>query len=623
MLLGVLMCFWGTTLALATKYSEAPILRTKVATGELPVVEKRLPEEPLIIEPAEEVGEYGGTWRYYTPGPRCVYIPYIVYENIVNWDPNGVKVVPNIARDWKISKDGKVFTFHLRKGIKWSDGIPFTADDIVYWYKDVLLNKDLTPIFPGWLSPGGTAGKVEKVDDYTVKFVFSVPHALFLEQLASPWIAGIANTYQPKHYMKQFHPEYTPIERLQKMAKEAGFDYWYQLYKDKDHIWNPERPVLSAWRIVTEGTQSDLFERNPYYWKVDTAGNQLPYIDRIFVMKGIDTEVAKMKAVAGEVDCQFLLVGESMEDISFLKQYEKEGNYRVQLFSMKETNIVTIGFNLNHKDPVIRKVFNSREFRIAMSLAIDRQKMIRLLTFGMAKEPRQLAPLPESPYYYEPAAKNYTEYDPVKANQLLDEMGLTKRDKDGYRLRPDGEKLTITIEFTTLIPQHATIAELLIDYWGKIGIKVVSKGLDWGAVSTRWKAGEEDMYIIWAGNGMFPLLDTRTFFVAFNTYKAPLWITWYETKGQSGEEPPAEIRHQMALYDQALVTIDEKKRIEVVREMLKINAENLYEMGLFDRPPVCFVIHNRFHNTSKLGQAGGGLTGFTGAANPCQFFIKK
>jgi len=288
------------------KFSESPMLRTKVAAGELPSVEKRLPEEPIVIKPAEEIGQYGGTWRMVSVGRSNLEWhvgQFIGYEQLVRGAPDYSSVIPNIAKSWDVSDNGRVFTFYLRKGMKWSDGMPFTADDIMFWYEDVILNKELTPAFPDWLKVTGEPGKVEKIDDYTVRFVFAKPYGIFLDELAR----GIRETFQPKHYMKKFHPRYTSVEKLEKMTKEAGFDNWFELFGDKNDFWgNPERPTLYAWRILIPfgvGTRVEL-ERNPYYWKIDTDGNQLPYIDKVAVSIVTQPEIAELKGVSGEIDLQ-------------------------------------------------------------------------------------------------------------------------------------------------------------------------------------------------------------------------------------------------------------------------------------------------------------------------------
>jgi len=266
-----------------TKLSEAPILRTKVAAGELPPVEERLPKEPMVVEPIEEIGQYGGNLRTACLGTAdvaTIYVPFLT-EPLVRWDRTGTVVIPNVAKKWSISKDARTYTFYLRKGMKWSDGTPLTADDILFWYKDIALNKELTPVFYSWLTTGGEPVEVKKIDDYTVQFRFSQTNVLFLKNVAFQGSMPWSNMITPKHYLKQFHPNYVPKEKLITMTKEAGFDHWFQLFLDKkDYVQNSAYPVITAWQSTGSmaGRTLHTLKRNPYYWKVDPHGNQLPYL---------------------------------------------------------------------------------------------------------------------------------------------------------------------------------------------------------------------------------------------------------------------------------------------------------------------------------------------------------
>jgi peptide/nickel transport system substrate-binding protein len=267
-----------------TKFNEAPMLAELVKAGKLPPVEKRLPSEPLVIVPVEEVGQYGGTARVFSNSitgygeGECL----IGFEGIVKLGPDGTSVVPNIAKSWKFTNGGKTLTLYLRKGIKWSDGVPFTADDILFWWEDVILNDDLTPVKPKTWSPGGKLMRVEKVDDYTVSLHFAIPYPFAILYLAHAWGAQ-GSFYYPKHYSKNFHPKYVPLDELNKKAKAEGFDNWWQLFGKYNSFFGggganvePGTPTLQAFMVAKKGTDVIISERNPYYWKVDIAGNQLP-----------------------------------------------------------------------------------------------------------------------------------------------------------------------------------------------------------------------------------------------------------------------------------------------------------------------------------------------------------
>jgi len=306
---GTISLLLGMGSVMAAKYNEAPMLKIKVAAGELPPVEERLPEEPLVIPVVEEIGEYGETMHINTLNPGCWGAggwQIINFECMLRIAPDGKTILPNLAKDYKLSENGKTLTLYLRKGIRWSDGAPFTADDILFWYEDVILNDELTPVKPKRWSPGGELMKVEKMDDYTVRLHFARSYPLVTIQLARN--ANRGGFYLPKHYLKQFHPRYVPMEKLEKMTEKEGYDYWYQLFNRKrDDGWGGKAgvgyPTLRSHVLIEKKEEVYIAGRNPYYWKVDPAGNQLPYIDKVVVVGVLSNrELLDGNIISGQVD---------------------------------------------------------------------------------------------------------------------------------------------------------------------------------------------------------------------------------------------------------------------------------------------------------------------------------
>ncbi len=609
-----------------THFKEAPTLAELVKQGKLPPVEKRLPEKPLVIVPVEEVGKYGGSWRMAMRGraDTMLLVRQVGYEGLVIIDPDLANVLPGIAESWKIGGNGRTFTFYIRKGIKWSDGQPFTTNDIMFWYKDIILNKELTPVIPSWLTSEGEVVKVEKIDDYTIRFTFKKPNGLFLPYFATGAGRGLLT---PAHYLKQFHANYVAKDKLNELVKKEGLNTWVDLFNNKNNFWmNPELPVVYAWKVTTPvgvGTRV-IFERNPYYWKIDTEGNQLPYIDRLVIDIVDNIEVMKMKALNGEIDMQSRHIGQIIADYPLYAENKAKGGYRLIKQTHTSMNSMLVIFNLNHKDPVLRKLFNDKRFRIALSHAINRQEIIDLVYMGMV-EPWQVSPRRGTPLFYEPAAKNYTEYDPKKANQLLDEMGLTKRDKDGFRLRPDGKPIEITIEIGVEKSDWIDSCEMIKKYWQTVGIKVATKVIDRSLWETRTAAGEHDIVVWWgdSGTGYEPLIMPFWYFPWSHpaSRQAPQWALWYQTGGKSGEAPPPEIRHQMALYTQITTTTDVNKQRQLFKQILEVQAKNLYIMGICTIPPQFIIARNNFRNVPEAYESGQYPT--HGPVNPCQFFIKE
>ena len=355
------------------------MLAELVAKGELPPVDQRLPENPAVVEPIKSIGKYGGIWRRMTLGTRDIQLDTRMgYEPLVRWDSTGKKVVPGLAEDWKISDGGRTYTFHLRKGLRWSDGHPLTSEDFAFYFQDVLGNKELSPIFPAWLVVGGEPVQFSAPDECTLVFTFAEPFGVFLEGLAYRGHTLV----HPKHYLKQFHPHYVAEEELQRRAEQEGANHWRSIYGQRSVLnVNPDLPTCKAFRLITEPPASLIIaERNPYYWKVDPEGNQLPYIDQIRYTDVQNNEVVTMKAMNGDVDFQARRIDASSYPV-FMESREK-GQYRVMRDLAPDT--VCLYVNQYSKDPELRPILQDARFRIALSLAVNREELISVLYSGMA-----------------------------------------------------------------------------------------------------------------------------------------------------------------------------------------------------------------------------------------------
>src|SRR5262245_18891952 len=302
-----------------TKFNEAPMLAELVKQGKLPPVEQRVPKEPLVIKPVHSIGRYGGTWRrgFTGPGDGENGNRIVSADKLLFWEYTGTKPMPSVARQWLLADDGTSITLYLRKGHKWSDGQPFTADDFVFWYEDVYLNKEIRPTPHPDFMVNGKSGVVKKIDATTVLFEFPEPNYLFLDILAGSTAMGggqalwqmmgrAMGAYMPAHYLKQFHARHVGKDAADKRAHAAGFDGWVAHIRSRwDWRLNPELPVLTPWKTVSPiNTPIWALERNPYFYEVDTAGNQLPYIDRIQMTLAESLDVLNLRAIAGRYDFQ-------------------------------------------------------------------------------------------------------------------------------------------------------------------------------------------------------------------------------------------------------------------------------------------------------------------------------
>lgn len=455
---------------------EAPMLAQRVSSGDLPPVAERVPDEPLIVAPIEELGSYGGQMNTTVmDGPVTWWFPaYWLEEPPVQLRPDAKTWYPNWLLGVDQSADDRTITLRLRPGMKWSDGAPFTAADVAFWFDDMNMNRELRPAVPTSLNVGGEPARGRRIDDHTFELSFAAPRPAFaLRQLTLPqymWSMGFIA--EPKHYLAQFHLSYNP--QANELAKAGGFDDWTQLFNARQGPYGKSaddlgRPVLEAWVLREAATDYALWERNPFYWKVDVAGNQLPYFDRVQNRSAATKEAFMIAALGGEVD--FVASILTIEDFPVLTQNAEAGGYEVRLWQKRAGAGVNYFFRQTYKpDPVMQELLRDKRFRRALSLAINRAEINELLYFGRGT-PSQAAVPPGSVYHVPEHFQRDAAYDPETANRLLDELGL-KLGADGIRRRPDGKELFVKIEgYHEQETPITSTAELVKDYWEAVGVK--------------------------------------------------------------------------------------------------------------------------------------------------------
>ena len=565
-------------------FSEAPMLRTMVAAGELPPLEERLPEDPLVIQPAEEIGQYGGALRLINMGLSTMYMDFGGFQWLIAYSPDMTTLFPRVLKGWESSADVKTYTLYLRKGMRWSDGVPFTVDDLLFYWDDVALNKELSPSPPATVVSGGEPGVMTKIDDYTVEVSFKEPYGMFIETFAR-WRP---DAFSPKHYLKQFHPKYTPADVLEKRVKDEGFDTWTALFSAKEGLWDawrtPDRPVIRPW--VAQNSWSDpiqILTRNPYYWMVDTEGNQLPYVDRIEELLVPDPEAQLLKILAGDIDVAENIYG--IGDKQLVIERQEQADYRIIPYRWLPYNMGSIQFNFSHTDPVLKKLFNDKNFRIALSVAIDREEVNELVYQGLASISSPTL-IDGPPYYGEQLFKNHLQYDPDLANQLLDEIGLTSRDAEGYRLRSDGERLRLVNLVHMGMAEGMEISELYESYWKEVGVQLISKPLAPTAMAMK-DSRDWDLTSVPKSPGGRPInpLTYSDFVPLYPVWSVAVeWTRWLVTDGKEGVEPPEDFKRIDEIRKQALGEASEQKRIEMVLEIAKIREDNFWCFGAVDLP---------------------------------------
>ncbi|MGO9118484.1 MAG: ABC transporter substrate-binding protein [Desulfomonilaceae bacterium] len=585
----------------AWAFNEAPTLSKQVKDGALPSVDKRLPESPVIVKPVDKPGSYGGTWRRaYLGLADLVGARRILYDPLVRWSPE-YKIEPNLAWKWEVDPEGRIFTFYLVKGVRWSDGEPFTADDIVFYFEDILFDKEVTPSVPMWLAPSGNPPKVSKIDNYTLRIEFDQPYTLFLERLACP--DGMALVTKPKHYLKKFHKKYAKPEDLDSLIKQKNTTSWAKLFQE---VSDPQRslfvetglPSICAWITpVPAPANRFIMQRNPYYWKADTQGNQLPYIDTIVHDLQAESQTIVLKAIAGEIDMQGRNLG-GMQNSVMLLASEAQGKFRL----VPKTSTASVGLllapNLNHKEPVMQKILADRRFRIALSHAINRKELNEIVYRGKGV-PRQAAPLPESDFCSASYEKAYLDYDPAKAASLLDEMGL-KVNKEGKRLRPDGQPLQLSLDVMASIQSWVDTAEILASHFKKIGIDTEVKSETRELFRLRTQSAAHEI-ALWTGDGgMECLLDPRWYFpYSSESLNAPLYGQWCQSDGKRGEEPPPDIKQLIEIYNKILRTVSTEEKKELFGQIIAADEQNLWIIGLVHDPPDYYVVAPNMFNVPK------------------------
>jgi peptide/nickel transport system substrate-binding protein len=613
-----------------SKYKEAPMLAEQVKVGKLPPVDKRLPEDPLVVPVVERTGQYGGVWRRAFLGPADFnnYVR-VVYDALVRFSPDGAKIEPKIAAGWQSSSDFKTWTIRLRKGARWSDGAPFTADDILFWYKDVVLNKDLMPAVPAWMRNGdGTPASVEKVDAQTVRFTYKQPATLFLTALANQ--DGGDRTYAvfiPAHYLKKFHPAYAKKEDIDKLVQAAGFKTWTELFAARNAPFeNPERPTMAAWVPVTRvSDQVFTLRRNPYFVGVDPAGNQLPYLDEVRFTFFADIQALNLAAIAGELDMQERHI--QMTNYPVFKENEKSGKYRVITWPTFGGADAVVAFNQSYKaDPEIGKLLATKEFRIALSHAINRDQIKQSAFLGLG-EARQGVPAPWHPYFPgDEWAKKYTQSKPDEANKLLDGLGLTKKDAQGIRLLPSGKPVSIEISVVPAFGEWRDVAQLVAKDWEKVGVKTVVQIRE-RALHFKMRDANELQTEMWnEDTSAFPFTGNAKVDVRNNPIltTGPLFAQWYQTKGKEGMEPPPPIKKIVELVDTAR-TVGPDGQVKAAQEIFRIWADNLYEIGTIGLTPMIqgvVVANTRLRNVPTTLGNDWPLRS-PGNARPEQFFYTR
>ncbi len=577
-----------------TTFQEAPALAELVRQGRLPPVRERIGQDPLVIAPLQQIGRYGGTLRsaFIGPGDQTT-IPRFSAgpDAFLYWDYEWQKLVPNIARDFEFSRDGHTLTLLLRRGMRWSDGTLFTADDVLFWYVDMYCDRRIVSHPSANLTMDGQDVRIEKVDAATVQFVAPKPYPLLAEILASytdiggPSLFGrfAMGGFAPKHYLSQFHPKYRSESRVRQAARDAGFANWVLYLKNRnDGSLNAELPVVTPWRVVSPiNTQVLALERNAYSIWVDTAGNQLPYIDRIRHSYASGPDAINFMACAGELDFQDRHL--NVAKLPFLLVNRRRSGYEVYLDPMEGTDL-GLRINLGYReDPYVGGLLGNAIFRRALSLGIDRDAINESFMLGTGS-PSATVPIPGSRYFPGPEwVHRWATLDVVQANQLLDGLGLARKDAEGFRQREDGGgRLRLVCEAYFAHFDYPAVAEVIKEQWRLIGIDLSVQIVDDDLWTERCLAGVIQLTVL-ATQCEDPLTYPHKLF-PFSIEGDAAFIglefaQWFQSGGSAGRRPPREIIEMMKLWHRAREA-ETEERILIGKEIIRRHVDLVLSIGL-------------------------------------------
>ena len=567
----------------------------------LPSLTQRLPAEPLVVAPYERIGQHGGVLRGMSNATEAGTsdLLSVRHVNFVRFADDLVTIVPNVAKSWSWNSDFTELTLTLRKGHKWSDGAPFTAEDVAFWYNDITMDKNVVEKPRDLWTAGGEPIAVTAVDDVTVKFSLKAPKPGLLSTFASDY----AQPFQPKHFLGQFHPRIN--KDADNLAQAAGFANGYEVIKlyyngsDWKDVPSPLLkepvkvgklpaavvPTLESHIVVKDTTEDRVLVANPYFHMVDTQGNQLPYINEINETYVPDNEVRILKLVNGEIEYKAQSV--TLPDAPTLLDNQEKGGYTVEL--RPQIGYPVFAFNVTSADEEKRAVFGNRDFRLAMSHAMNRGEINSVAYFDLGK-PRQFIAFDPDPAFATKAQLEYaTAFDLDKAKGLLEKVGLVDKDGDGFRDLPSGRKLTLNMQFSTQgIP--TTVAELVAQHWSNAGIQTTIKEVTSDEYRAAQTANELDV-IVWTKGQPLPVIqgDNKLFVPPFGDYfghrPAMLWAQWIESDGKEGLQPPAWVdtmREKITEWQQYPLGSEQSNTLG--RELIQMHLDSFLFIGTVQAP---------------------------------------
>ncbi len=626
------------------KLAESPQLAAQVKAGKLPPVEKRLPEHPYVLPHKwMKPGKYGGTMNWICTDSSDWSTTHLVQESLyghspLRWLADGHEIGPGLAESWEANDDLSVWTLHFRKGLRWSDGKPWTVDDMLFWYEDEVGTPELNESPPQELWSGkGHPVKMNKVDDYTLELRYDSPTPLTADY-ACAWVKrGIGPGWmQCKHYMQQFHIKYN---------KKLNPKKWTSLYWSKaDWTVNPDNPTMTGWKLKQyKKGQYSVWERNPYYWCIDRWGHQLPFIDGIVMTNVQDPQVMRLNIQQGKADFALgALIGLGLSDVSSLKSGRAASELDVIYWDSGSGTGSGYFFNYDYRDPKYRKLFRNPKFRQALSLAFDREVLRKTVYYNQAEtttgtmSPKSIEyHVGQGPQVYAQWRDSFKQHDPERATRMLDELGLKDVNGDGWRELPDGSKLRITLDYdSSYVGSSDSVKtdEQIAKGWQAVGINANLNPVSPTGLADQWAAGKLMSKADFGGtevsDGANCLVYPQWLISNDNGHWAPLEGQWFQLQGtpeikkelnvapykrhppRMAPEKGGPIERLWKLYAQTRTEPDFMKRTRLVWEIMKIHVqEGPFFTGVIGNYPVPVVVRKGLMNVP--GRDDLALHGFT------------
>ncbi|NOX73019.1 MAG: ABC transporter substrate-binding protein [Alphaproteobacteria bacterium] len=567
-----------------------------IGNGPLPPLADRLPSEPLIVAPYDEIGKYGGTLDALSNATESGTSDFmsIRHVNLVRYSDDLTTIVPNVAKGWKWNDDFTQLTFFLRKGHKWSDGSDFGARDVKFWYDNLATDTNVREKTKDYVLVGGEVMNVVVIDPQTVQFNLPSPKPGLLSHFANHYAQG----FQPMEFLGQFHPAIDPNAdaNAQALGFENGYDAIKAYYGNSDWMDTPTPmlaypslvaglpaatvPTLESHIIIAESTEGRHLVANPYFFQVDTAGQQLPYIneqDELFVG---ESEVRLLKLVNSEVDYKAQAL--NLDYAPLLLENQEKGDFTVEL--KPEIALGTFSFNVTSENLAKRAVFGNLKFRQAMSVAMNRDEINEVVYFGLGRPQQYIAFSPTPAFVTKEMEQSFAQYDPDLANALLDEIGMVDVDGDGMRELPNGEKLVLNLQVATQ-GISVKLVELVGQNWKDVGIDNTVKEVTTDEYRSAQSSNQLDVTMYAKGQPLAVILGVSELFQPpfdnyFNLRSGMLWGEYIDTNGATGVKPPQYVYDMMAdidAFQAAIAGSDESNKIG--KRLVQNVVDNLLFIG--------------------------------------------